>query len=257
MRTVKWISPTLRERRKFLAVLALCSVTLMLISQLKLKVFGYRYGQAGMSAVLLFYLPFAGRCLETRLLIVALRCLIAVGLVVMALSKATEKPWIANGWIAELALGPADYAGNEWRDGRRMKQVRMLQAAVPPGQPMLAVLNWSPLLDFRRNPIAVMDDPTEIGPPGMPRADDSVGWAHYLIGLGFHYVAYSHADAVAHRHWNEQNIARFSDPSRSSPFMVDLSIAAIQMTETLFALREIGTVVYDDGDEFVIRLDGR
>jgi len=181
--------------------------------------------------------------------------LLAGALVVMAMSKATDRPWVANGWLAEWILGrPANEGGSQWRSGRA-GQLRAMQAAVPPGEPLLVLLSWPSLLDFRRNPIAVMDHTGKIGPPVRPATDDPLAWSRYLIRIGYRYVAYSYADeAVYTRNWARRDIERFTDPYWFSPFMVSFGIAHIQMRATLIALRNFGDVIYDDGEVFVVRL---
>jgi hypothetical protein len=252
-----WHTPALRERRQLLAMLALSSTAVMLISQLKVTAFGYRYGQAGMAAMMLFYLPIAGQCRPTHVIRMVLPSMLTVVLVVMAISKYGNEPWFYNGWIAELVVRPAHFESSQVRDDR-IQQLRAMQSVVPPGAPLFVLLSWPSLLDFRRNPIAVTDHPLQIGPAGMPAGDDPAGWSRYLANLGFRYVAYSYSDeAMYNTKLAEADIERFSEPNRSSPFMVEFAVGNIQMRETLLALRHLGTVIYDDGDEFVVRLNER
>jgi hypothetical protein len=250
-----WHTPALRERRQLLAMLVLSSTALMLVSQLKVTAFGYRYGQAGMAAMMLFYLPIAGQCRPTHIIRTVLPGMLTVVLVVMAISRFGNEPWFYNGWIAELAVRPAHFADGQRQDDR-VKQLRAMQSVVPPGAPLFVLLSWPVLLDFRRNPIAVTDHPMQIGPAGMPAGDDPEGWSRYLTGLGFRYVAYSYSDeAMYNTRLAEADIVRFSEPDRSSPFMVEFAVGNIQMREALLAMRNLGTVIYDDGDEFVVRLN--
>jgi hypothetical protein len=251
-----WFTPELRARRVFLATLALCSTAFMLISQVKITVFGYRYGHAGMAAVLLFFLPFASQCRPGRLIRVALPALVAVMLVAVATKDARRTEWFDSGWIAELFLGPTNYVPGQWRTDLR-PQLRTMQSAVPPGEPMMVLLSWPALLDFRRNPIAVMDHAGMMGPPGRPPPNDPVGWSRYLLRHGIGYVAYSYSDeAVFTKRFAERERNRYREPWQASAYMIADSDANIQMRETLIALRKLGTVVYDDGSEFVVKLKG-
>jgi hypothetical protein len=248
-----WTSPALYERRKLLAGMALCAAMLTIVSQLKFTVFGYRYGQAGMAAVLLFYLPLAAQCRPTFLFRLTLSVMLLLALAVLV-TKDRDRPWYYNGWLAERLLGPVRYGRSDWSDDR-IARLRSMQAAVPPGEPMLVLLSWPALLDFRRNPIDVMDHPAMMGPPGLPAADDTTEWWRYLVGLGIRYVAYSYGDEAAYpKRYAERELERYSLPYQASPYMVADSLANIQMRDTLLALRQFGTVVYDDGDEFVIKL---
>lgn len=249
-----WWRPEWRNRRFFLAAVVLCSLVLTFLSQLKFTVFGYRYGHAGAAAVMLFFVPIALQGWPTHSLRVMMSAVLAASIVMMAVSTVTGRRWIDDGWLGELVVGPEPHTRSEWKD-ERIAELRAMQAAVPAGEPILVLLSWPSLLDFRRNPIAVMDHGGQMGPPGRPAADDAASWARYLSRLGFHYIAYSYRDeAVKTKAWAEHDIAQYSSPSSYSAFMVADTLADIQMRETFLALRHFGKVVYDDGDQFVVHL---
>ena len=131
-----------------------------------------------------------------------------------------------------------------------------MQAAVPQGEKLLVLLSWPSLLDFQRNPIFVMDHPAEIGPPGLPPANDAAAWSRYLRSLGIDYVAYSYGDqAVYTKEWALRDIAQYSRPESRSRLMIEFATAHIAMRETLLTLAHTHKLVYDDGKEFVIYLD--
>jgi hypothetical protein len=250
-------SLALRGQRLFLASLAPCSTALTLASQLKITVFGYRYGLAGVTAVTLFYLPLAARWQPVRLLRLGLVCLVALGLLTLVTKDRGRTQWFDSGWIAELILGPAHYEPGQWRNDLGA-QLHAMQAAVPPGAPMLVLLSWPALLDFQRNPIAVMDHAGMMGPGHRPAANDPAGWSRYLLGLGIRYVAYSYADEAAFTtSFARRERNRYNEPWQASAYVVADATANIEMRETLLALRDLGTVIYDDGNEFVIRLNNR
>jgi hypothetical protein len=80
--------------------------------------------------------------------------------------------------------------GNSWDPDADRAVYDQLQASIPPGERFLAFLPMAHLLDFRRNPINVMDSDCGISPPpGMPlrRAPEDV--AQYLRALGITRIA--------------------------------------------------------------------
>jgi len=78
---------------------------------------------------------------------------------------------------------------------------QLMQTSVPPGQPILARLDKNFLLDFRRNPVYIIDTPGGVSPPpGMPAFKGPELLAEYLIGNGIRYVAYSYSDEAAYSH---------------------------------------------------------
>jgi hypothetical protein len=113
--------------------------------------------------------------------------------------------WVA-GFLIVLALGGWLYKslsiltttratydaliGNAWRPDADRAVYDQLQASIPPGERFLAFLPMAHLLDFKRNPINVMDSDCAISPPpGMPlrRAPEDV--ALYLRSLGITRIA--------------------------------------------------------------------
>ena len=251
-----WSSNQLRDRRVFLAALVILSFIAMIAAQLKYTAFGYRYGHAVIVPLVLFYLPIGLRCLPRYPWRLGLAASLAVALVVVAMTKIVDRRWIDDGWIGERVAGPLRPGASDWRVGRA-SQLQAMQDAVPRGEPLLVLLSWPSLLDFRRNPIAVMDHPAMIGPPVVPAADDPAAWARYLIAHGFRYVAYSYGDEASYSRVHAQrDIAKYSGPLWYSRYMVVDDTAELQMRDTMLALRQYGTVIYDDGSQFVIRLEG-
>jgi hypothetical protein len=130
-----------------------------------------------------------------------------------------------------------------------------MQRTVPAGAPLVVLLGVPALLEFDRNPIAVMDHAGKMGPGKMPSPDDATGWARYLKSLGFHYVAYSYRDEAGFDEtWARHIMRDFSRGGSYSRFMVDDARAGIQLRETLVAFRKIGRTIYDDGKQFVVYL---
>ena len=252
-----WRSPEWLQQRWLLVFLVVCATALTLLTQLKFSLFGYRYGQMGPATLLLLFLVIALRCRLTPLWSGALLGSLALALAIMALSKSTERSWIDDGAIAEAIVGKRPGDSADWRDDRQAEYLAM-QQAVPAGQPIAVMLSWPSLLDFRRNPIMVMDWPAMMGPPGMPHPDDAEGWSAYLIRNDIRYVAYSYGDEAGYSKTRvAHDIARFSRPASYSLYQVTLATRTAQMHDTFLALRSLGTVVYDDGKQFVVQLPGR
>jgi hypothetical protein len=68
---------------------------------------------------------------------------------------------------------------------------RRMQAAVPPGAPVLVMIDRPYLLDFARNPIELLDQPGAASPaPGIPLLAGSARVAAYLQSLGIRYLAF-------------------------------------------------------------------
>jgi hypothetical protein len=66
-----------------------------------------------------------------------------------------------------------------------------VQASVPPGEPMLVMLDDAYRLDFRRNPIEILDVPAIVSPgEGLPVFRGPSAFAEYLLAHGLRYVAY-------------------------------------------------------------------
>ena len=66
-----------------------------------------------------------------------------------------------------------------------------LQQSVPPGEPLLVMLEKPYRLDFRRNRIMSLDIPGAVSPaPGIPILDGPEEVAGYLLGKSIRYVAF-------------------------------------------------------------------
>ncbi len=81
-------------------------------------------------------------------------------------------------------------AGRAWDPDSQLPRYRELQESIPPGRRFLAFLPMAHLLDFRRNPINVIDTDCAISPPpGMPLKGTSEEVAAYLRSLGISLIA--------------------------------------------------------------------
>ncbi len=70
-----------------------------------------------------------------------------------------------------------------------------LQAAVPPGERLLVMIERPYLLDFKRNPILLLDQPGAASPPpGIPLLAGAEPTAAYLLNQGIRYFAFVRPD---------------------------------------------------------------
>jgi FtsH-binding integral membrane protein len=70
-----------------------------------------------------------------------------------------------------------------------------MQAAVPPGAPLLVMIDRPYLLDFARNPIEILDEPGAASPaPGIPLTEGAEKVALYLRAQGIRYVGFVRPD---------------------------------------------------------------
>ena len=176
----------------------LCGAAMLLV-QTRYTVAGYRYGFSGAAALLLAYLPLwlalpAGR--RERLAVAC--CLVLVVADVgsyFALAPGYRADAFSRGFLYRRVFSGEDNAAAEAELRADAEALRKMQAAVPEREKILVRVDAPYLLDFRRNPVEVMDWPGMTGPPpGPPQTGAAADWAAYLAAAGVRYVAYSYAD---------------------------------------------------------------
>ena len=75
------------------------------------------------------------------------------------------------------------------------RRLHAAQQTVPSGERLLACVSWPVLLDFRRNPVLVIDHAGVCSPPpGLPVDGTAGELRRALLGHGVRYVAFSHVD---------------------------------------------------------------
>jgi hypothetical protein len=126
-----------------------------------------------------------------------------------------------------------------------------MQHSVPAGQTILARLDDPFLLDFRRNPIDIIDVPGRASPPpGMPSFAGSEPLANYLLGQHIRYIAYSYSD--------EAGFSRAAMGDRLNLDKRDWTYnSALYVFDFQDNLRKLGRTrwrVYDDRKNWVIDL---
>jgi hypothetical protein len=115
-------------------------------------------------------------------------------------------PWWVGGGLIMLAAGGWLYKGlsavtstratydaligNAWNPDADRALYKELQASIPPGKRFFAFLPMAHLLDFKRNPVNVMDSNCAVSPPpGMPLRGAPEDVAAYFRSLGITRIA--------------------------------------------------------------------
>jgi hypothetical protein len=89
-----------------------------------------------------------------------------------------------------LEMVANEITGKGWDPNSELSSYRRLQSSIPAGQKFLAFLPMAHLLDFRRNPINVVDGMCGISPPpGVPLSRGPEDVAQYLRELGIQRIA--------------------------------------------------------------------
>jgi hypothetical protein len=130
-------------------------------------------------------------------------------------------------------------------------ELQAMQAAVPPGALLLVRLHRPYLLDYRRNPIWVLDFPGAASPPpGLPFREGGESLARYLGAQGVRYVAFTYRTGV------------FYSPDKHTPSNMGFPVPwlrpynefAFAVTADLTELGQTRQRLFDDGSVFVIDL---
>jgi hypothetical protein len=128
-----------------------------------------------------------------------------------------------------------------------------MQAAVPPGARLLVLIERPFLLDFRRNPIDLLDEPGAASPaPGIPLARGADATAAYLLANGIRYFAFTRPDRslialYSRSHW-QQMASSTAELWRVSAHVY---LDTFRMLDDLTRTRRL---IYDDGRLVVVDL---
>jgi hypothetical protein len=132
-----------------------------------------------------------------------------------------------------------------------LAQARALQAAVPPGQKLLAYLNAPFLLDFQRNPVFVADWPGESSPPpGLPVHSGGPAVADYLRQHDINYIAYSYDTQASFPRAKFLNYLYFD----YGHVIHRTTVNAFAFQDDLAQLARTYPHSFDDGQAFVLDL---
>ncbi|HVS70331.1 MAG TPA: hypothetical protein VHQ47_03660 [Phycisphaerae bacterium] len=131
-------------------------------------------------------------------------------------------------------------------------QIRNLQSAVPPGQPLLVYLAQPAFLNFTRNPIYVIDWPGETSPPpGMPVYSGPDAVRNYLLAHHLRYLAYAY-----------RTKANFPPDQRYLPYLQPRygniirrqTAGAFAFQQDLATLEKTSRTLYNDGTNELLDL---
>lgn len=135
-----------------------------------------------------------------------------------------------------------------------------LQASVPPGQPILVMLDDTHLLDTKRNPIFNYDHPGTMGPKGGPPAfQGPEALASYLESVGIRYIAFQVGPSSPEYdpgYW-ERKIASAVVVNGRGNFYKVQGRFELDAFKTLQALAASRRVLFSEGEIRVIDLQTR
>ena len=189
------------------------------IAQTKYTIFGWRYGYVAVVPLPLFLFvellaaPAARRWY--RSLLPACLALFGIALVhneFLASGHRRLRPTLCLGGRATVQ--PVRQTDATAAAAKLRAALQAMQTAVPPGRRLLVRLEDPFLLDFRRNPIWVMDHPGLCGPPpGVPQSATVAAWAPYLRSAGVDFVAYDYANEAGEPPQLDAAFMRVNGPS--------------------------------------------
>lgn len=251
---------TAARSEAFLCVFTPLLLLLSLLAQTKYTVFGWRYGYVAVVPLPLFLFV---ELLAAPAVSWWQRNLLPACLALFAVALVHHESWhpdtVAFGQLYVWAAGqPYNvYAQEDATADRETLRtaLRSMQDAVPPHRRLLVRLDMPFLLDFRRNPIWVMDHPGLCGPPpGVPQSATVGAWTRYLTSAGVEYAAYAYANDAGEPPQNEAQFLRVNGPSY---FQERIAAATAAIQSVLLKLRAGGPVIYDDGTRSVIAVGDR
>jgi hypothetical protein len=137
---------------------------------------------------------------------------------------------------------------------------KRMQTTVPPGEPILVMLDHSYLFDGRRNRIFDYDHPGTMGPKGGPPAfKGPEALASYLHGLGIRYLAYQIGPSSREYdvgYWERMAANAVVAHGRGNFYKIQ-SRFELDTFKTFQALAASRHVVFSEGEMRVLDLDRR
>jgi hypothetical protein len=137
---------------------------------------------------------------------------------------------------------------------------KRIQATVPPGEPILVMLDHAYMFDGRRNPIFNYDHPGTMGPKGGPPAfKGPEALASYLHGLGIRYLAYQIGPSSREydvSYWERMAANAVVAHGRGNFYKVQ-SRFELDTFKTFQALAASRRVLFSEGEIRVLDLDKR
>ena len=128
-----------------------------------------------------------------------------------------------------------------------IQRARAIQDSVPPGEILIANTRFPVLMNFRRNPIYILDWPGGSSlPPGMPLRHDASALLRYFQGVHLRYIA------VAYLRLADADVP---DVGGTIPFQRIAGVHSSAFHASLKDLLSTRKKVFDDGDTVVLDLD--
>jgi hypothetical protein len=114
----------------------------------------------------------------------------------IALQLYTDHEQTKSGILYYLsAIQPEVDHPSPWVLPKRDPNYVRVQDSIPPGAPVIVLVDQDDQFDFHRNPIASLDMVGAISPrPGMPLFGPANGVADYFVSLGYRYAIVVHPD---------------------------------------------------------------
>lgn len=135
----------------------------------------------------------------------------------------------------------------------RAEELRKLQLAVPAEAPLVALLDFPFVLDFRRQPIYVLDFPGTAGPgAGLPFDGPAEAVAEYLRSQGLRYLAFTYFNQALH------TAETFKTLTADDSYVLRTAAArTLAVQARIGELKRIYPAVYDDRRSYVLDLATR
>jgi hypothetical protein len=169
--------------------------------------------------------------------------------------------WVGGGGPVEVALqfrsrnavttAKAQSPAEALRSPALQARYAAMQDSVPPGDTILCRLEKPYLLNFKRNPVYIVDYAGGLSlPPGMPFFKGGQKLADYLLGLSIRYVAYSYA---THAMFAREQYSDRLGPGYHAWLRLEAKYT-FDFQDSLDELRKSHRLLYDDGDICLIDL---
>lgn len=198
-----------------------------------------------------------------------------VGIMMAAISARRDSRWVQGAAIAAVIVEVAvardvivrsTYDDLRWEshtplasrpggdEGPRNARYSSAQAVVPSGERIFTMAEESYRLDFRRNPIVILDFPGALGrPTPFPARAGALAILDYIRGQGFRFVLFEHAakgEGMLSRAAWAQHIDQTDDDAARA--LAPWWLATFDAFDAI--ARERGTL-YDDGIVAVVDLE--
>ena len=195
---------------------------------------------------------------------------------VAALARSIAPAALAVGSVGLQFVGTRDYlykqydgyviALDNWDNPRPLtvegpeRQYERIQNSIPPGVPILVMLDHAYLLNGKRNRLFQFDHPGVIGPPpGQPCCEGPEGFAAYMLSKGVRYVAFQLGpSSVEYQRqlWVGRRATTVLESERGG-FYKRQARFELEAFDTLEALEKTRRMLFHEGDIRVIDLAER